>query len=75
MKSSLTLRVSLSEHLCCHQAKRLLWLRFLKNPQGSSPSAGQDAKMACLGAMRSVIRFMEIAGVSLESLIDQQRTD
>ena len=56
-------------------AKRLPRLRFLKNRQGSSPSAWRDAKMACLAAVRSVIRFMGVAGVSLESLIDQQRTD
>jgi hypothetical protein len=75
MESSLALRVGMSKLLCCHRAKRLPWLRFLKNPQGSSPSAWRDAKMACLAVVRSVIRFMGVAGVSLESLIDQRRTD
>jgi hypothetical protein len=31
--------------------------------------------MAYFAAVRSVPRFLDVAGVSLESLIDQQRTD
>ncbi len=37
--------------------------------------ASEGAMMTCLAAMRSVIRFLGVAGVSLESLIDQRRTD
>jgi hypothetical protein len=48
MESSLMLRVGMNENVSRRRSKHLPQLRFLKNPQGSSPSAWPDAKMATL---------------------------